>query len=67
MGIALRPVDIHIVYIHGYGFPAHKGGPMKYAESIGWRKVYDRVCEFEREHGEATWAPAEKLRELAGL
>ncbi|MEZ5357114.1 MAG: 3-hydroxyacyl-CoA dehydrogenase NAD-binding domain-containing protein [Bryobacteraceae bacterium] len=66
-GIALRPVDIDIVYIHGYGFPAHKGGPMKYAESIGWRKVYDRVCEFEQEHGEAMWAPAAKLRELAGV
>jgi 3-hydroxyacyl-CoA dehydrogenase len=27
-GIALRPVDIDIVYVMGYGFPAHRGGPM---------------------------------------
>jgi 3-hydroxyacyl-CoA dehydrogenase len=27
-GIALRPVDIDIIYVHGYGFPAHRGGPM---------------------------------------
>ena len=29
-GIALRPVDIDIVYVNGYGFPAHRGGPMWY-------------------------------------
>jgi 3-hydroxyacyl-CoA dehydrogenase len=27
-GIALRAVDIDIIYIHGYGFPAWRGGPM---------------------------------------
>lgn len=32
-GIALRPVDIDIIYIHGYGFPAYRGGPMFYAEN----------------------------------
>jgi 3-hydroxyacyl-CoA dehydrogenase len=65
-GIALRPVDIDIVYIHGYGFPAHRGGPMKYAELVGWRRVYDRVCEFEQAHG-VLWTPSAKLRELAGV
>jgi 3-hydroxyacyl-CoA dehydrogenase len=30
-GIALRPVDIDITYIYGYGFPAWRGGPMFYA------------------------------------
>ena len=64
-GIALRPVDIDVIYVHGYGFPAHKGGPMKYAEMTGWRRVYDRVCEFERTHGEL-WSPAPMLRKLAG-
>ncbi len=64
-GIALRPVDIDIVYIYGYGFPGHRGGPMKYAELVGWGKVYDRVCELEREHG-VLWAPSSMLRELAG-
>jgi 3-hydroxyacyl-CoA dehydrogenase len=63
-GIALRPVDIDIVYINGYGFPAHKGGPMKYAELAGWRKVYDRVREFEQQHG-ALWKPAPLLEKFA--
>jgi 3-hydroxyacyl-CoA dehydrogenase len=35
--IALRSVDIDIVYIAGYGFPAWRGGPMKYAELAGWK------------------------------
>ena len=34
-GIALRPVDIDITYIYGYGFPAWRGGPMFYAETSG--------------------------------
>ncbi|HYL26551.1 MAG TPA: 3-hydroxyacyl-CoA dehydrogenase NAD-binding domain-containing protein, partial [Candidatus Nitrosotalea sp.] len=29
-GIALRPGDIDIVYVYGYGFPPHHGGPMWY-------------------------------------
>ena len=63
-GIALRPGDIDVIYTNGYGFPAHRGGPMKWAELVGWKKVYERVCEFERAHGEL-WAPAGMLRKLA--
>jgi 3-hydroxyacyl-CoA dehydrogenase len=63
-GIALRAVDIDIIYINGYGFPAYRGGPMWYAETVGLTKVYDRICEFHRLHGEA-WAPAPLLQRLA--
>jgi 3-hydroxyacyl-CoA dehydrogenase len=31
-GVALRPGDIDIVYVYGYGFPPYRGGPMWYAE-----------------------------------
>jgi 3-hydroxyacyl-CoA dehydrogenase len=31
-GVALRPGDIDIVYVYGYGFPPHLGGPMWYAQ-----------------------------------
>ncbi len=34
-GIALRPGDIDIVYVYGYGFPPHRGGPMWYAQEFG--------------------------------
>jgi 3-hydroxyacyl-CoA dehydrogenase len=63
-GIALRAGDIDIVYVYGYGFPAHRGGPMWYADTVGLQRVYDRLCEFERRHG-AVWAPAPLLRRLA--
>ena len=63
-GIALRSVDIDIVFVHGYGFPAWRGGPMQYADTVGLKKVHDRICEFEEEHG-FWWKPAPLLTELA--
>ena len=45
-GFALRAVDIDIIYLNGYGFPAYRGGPMWYADTVGLKKVYDRICEF---------------------
>jgi 3-hydroxyacyl-CoA dehydrogenase len=63
-GFALRSVDIDIIYLTGYGFPAHRGGPMFYAGLVGLKKVYDRVCEFQAQHGEL-WEPAPLLKQLA--
>ncbi|MDQ2991651.1 MAG: 3-hydroxyacyl-CoA dehydrogenase NAD-binding domain-containing protein [Candidatus Eremiobacteraeota bacterium] len=37
-GVALRPGDIDIVYVYGYGFPPHRGGPMWYAEHLNTAK-----------------------------
>jgi 3-hydroxyacyl-CoA dehydrogenase len=63
-GFALRAVDIDIIYINGYGFPAYRGGPMWYADTVGLTKVYARIQEFERQHGK-TWTPAPLLKQLA--
>ncbi|HLJ51009.1 MAG TPA: 3-hydroxyacyl-CoA dehydrogenase NAD-binding domain-containing protein [Bryobacteraceae bacterium] len=63
-GFALRSVDIDIIYLNGYGFPAYRGGPMWYADTIGLKEVYERVCEFERQHGKL-WTPAPLLKRLA--
>jgi len=63
-GYALRAVDIDIIYLNGYGFPAYRGGPMWFADTVGIKKVYDRVCEFHRQHGEI-WEPAPLLKQLA--
>ena len=63
-GYALRAVDIDIIYVNGYGFPAHRGGPMWYADTVGLKKVYDRILEFQRTHGEL-WEPAPLLKKLA--
>ena len=63
-GFASRAVDIDIIYINGYGFPAYRGGPMWYADTVGLKKVYERVCQFQEQHGE-TWEPAPLLERLA--
>jgi 3-hydroxyacyl-CoA dehydrogenase len=62
-GIALRAVDIDIIYINGYGFPAYRGGPMWYADTVGLKNVYERICDFHRQFGEL-WEPAPTLKRL---
>lgn len=63
-GYALRASDIDIIYLNGYGFPAYRGGPMWYADTVGLKQVYERVSEFQRQHGEV-WRPAPLLKRLA--
>ena len=63
-GIALRAVDIDVIYLNGYGFPAYRGGPMWHADTVGVKEVYDRILEFRDKHGEI-WEPAPLLKRLA--
>jgi 3-hydroxyacyl-CoA dehydrogenase len=63
-GIASRAADIDVIYLTGYGFPAYRGGPMFYADTVGLREVHDRVAAFHREHG-VRWTPAPLLERLA--
>jgi 3-hydroxyacyl-CoA dehydrogenase len=63
-GYALRASDIDIIYLNGYGFPAYRGGPMWYADTVGIKKVYERISEFHHQHGEI-WQPAPLLERLA--
>ncbi len=63
-GFALRASDIDVIYIQGYGFPAYRGGPMWYADTIGLTTVLDRICELEKQHG-PWWTPAPLLKDLA--
>jgi 3-hydroxyacyl-CoA dehydrogenase len=62
-GIAQRSSDIDLIYVNGYGFPAWRGGPMFYADTVGLAKVYERICDFHRQHG-AFWTPAPLLKRL---
>ena len=64
-GIAQRASDIDVVYIYGYAFPVAKGGPMHYADSVGLKNVYDKICEFRDRYGEEYWQPAPLLKQLA--
>jgi 3-hydroxyacyl-CoA dehydrogenase len=63
LGIALRPSDIDITYLTGYGFPAHQGGPMFLADRIGLPRV---LADIERLHAEYGfwWQPAPLLQKL---
>jgi 3-hydroxyacyl-CoA dehydrogenase len=63
-GIAARPVDIDMVWIHGYGFPAHEGGPMFWADVRGLDRVLADVERFARDDPR-TWRPAPLLERLA--
>ena len=63
-GHASSAADIDLVYAHGYGFPSSRGGPMKYADTVGLGVVYRRVLEFRAVHG-ANWEPSSLLARLA--
>ena len=63
-GMALRASDIDVIYLTGYGFPAWRGGPMFFADSIGLANVVARIEEFEQRHGADLWTPAPLLKRL---
>ena len=62
-GIAYRSDDIDIIYIHGYGFPAWRGGPMKYAELRSLAEVLSDIDIFHMRFGDR-WRPAPLLKAL---
>ena len=66
-GIALRASDIDVVYLTGYGFPAAKGGPMFYAQTVGLKNVVDSMRSFaQNDHVDPKfWTPAKLLQEAA--
>lgn len=64
-GIALRPCDIDIIWINGYGFPAYRGGPMHFADQIGLDKVHAAVERYRQRYGDRTWKHSALLEKLA--
>lgn len=62
-GIALRPSDIDITYLTGYGFPAHHGGPMYLADRIGLASVLADIQRLYDKDG-FWWQPAPLLERL---
>jgi 3-hydroxyacyl-CoA dehydrogenase len=63
-GVALRAADIDVVYLTGYGFPAFRGGPMFWADTVGLGRIHECLLALEREHG-PRFTPAPLLAELA--
>jgi 3-hydroxyacyl-CoA dehydrogenase len=61
--IALRPLDVDVTFLYGYGFPRHRGGPMKYADTVGLPKVLADIREFAKQDP-LFWKPSPLLVEL---
>jgi len=64
-GISHRASDIDVVWVNGYGFPRHRGGPLNFADTTGVKEVYRTVRKFEQRFGPEYWRPPELLRKLA--
>ncbi|MBB5425094.1 3-hydroxyacyl-CoA dehydrogenase [Paraburkholderia sp. JPY158] len=62
-GIALRPLDVDVTLLYGYGFPRYRGGPMKYADSVGLATILADIREFAKEDP-LFWRPSPLLVEL---
>ena len=64
-GIATRPSDIDVVFVHGYGMPRYRGGPMQYADEVGLKTVVAGMEKYRKRYGDLYWTPAPLLQELA--
>ncbi|MCY4364524.1 MAG: 3-hydroxyacyl-CoA dehydrogenase NAD-binding domain-containing protein [Gammaproteobacteria bacterium] len=65
-GIAIRPGDIDVIFVNGYGMPRYRGGPMKYADMTGLDKVYAAISKYRDRYGDLWWTPTPLLERLAG-
>ena len=64
-GIAQRASDVDIIYLTGYGFPMHRGGPMFYADTVGLPNVVAAMEKYARGRHGQYWKPAPLLAKLA--
>lgn len=66
-GFASSPMDIDMVWIHGYAWPKHTGGPMYYSSTVGLPKLLERIRYFHSKFGQACphWIPSKMLIGLA--
>ena len=63
-GVARRAIDIDMVMLHGYGFPAYRGGPMFHADAEGLHSMVSRLDDLAHEDPVA-FAPSDVLTRLA--
>ena len=64
-GIATRPSDIDVVFVHGYGMPRYRGGPMQYGDEVGLQAVVAGMEKYRKRYGDLYWTPAPLLQDLA--
>jgi 3-hydroxyacyl-CoA dehydrogenase len=64
-GVALRAVDIDMVYLAGYGFPRYRGGPMFHADALGLKSVLAAMKKYSNGYHGECWQAAPLLAKLA--
>jgi 3-hydroxyacyl-CoA dehydrogenase len=62
-GIVQRMSDIDVIWLHGYGFPRHKGGPMFQAQQLGEVNVANALADLQHQFGEDIW-PVNEVGDL---
>ncbi|MBN8981481.1 MAG: enoyl-CoA hydratase/isomerase family protein [Rhizobiales bacterium] len=63
--IAQRPSDIDVVWLYGYGWPIYRGGPMFYADTVGLKKIADRLSVYAKQTNDPSLEPTPLLKKLA--
>ncbi len=63
-GTAKRPLDVDMVFLFGYGFPRHRGGPLHYADTIGAVELVKRIETYAKEDPNY-WQVPDLLRKMA--
>ena len=63
--MAIRGSDIDVVWVHGYGWPAYRGGPMFWADSVGLADVVDGIRAYGERLGGTHWELSPLLERLA--
>jgi 3-hydroxyacyl-CoA dehydrogenase len=64
-GIVDQASDVDLVWLHGFGFPRYRGGPLYWADQVGAAAILDGIRAFGAVHGTAFWTPAPLLERLA--
>ncbi|KAJ8255318.1 hypothetical protein GJAV_G00203510 [Gymnothorax javanicus] len=75
-GIAAGPEDVDVIYVLGYGWPPHRGGPMFYAASVGLPAILEKLKFYHQAHTDipylqpsrlcSSWLPVETCRSRNG-
>ena len=64
-GVALRAIDIDVIFLTGYGFPTYRGGPLFYADTIGLENVVAAMKKYHTGYHGECWEVAPLLARLA--
>jgi 3-hydroxyacyl-CoA dehydrogenase len=65
--IAARSADIDVIWANGYGFPRELGGPMHWAEDLGWRRIVEGLSNWHTTTGDDVFRPCGRLLAMSAV